>query len=127
MPILLAFAFVLNGWERPTPVEYIEAGGALTLSALDMLQTLDIKNHPPKCKTSGSVRTCFVLAEGNPLLGSHPTDLRVVSYFSASVLLVGAAWYWLPPRYRWAVPLVSGIVEAAFVGHNVAFGLRFAL
>lgn len=102
--------------DKSTPVlEWAYQGAALA----DMATTLDIKNHP-------------TLIEENPLIGSHPSDGRVLGYFA----ITGGLHYLItrelvngsmprPLINAWEV--VSASVEVGMAAHNYSIGLRFRL
>jgi hypothetical protein len=83
----------------------------LLLTIADWRQTLDIKNHPNA-------------REGNPLLGTNPTDAQVNRYFisaTATQYLIANA---LPEKWRdrW---IAGGIgLEIAVVGRNYRLGMN---
>lgn len=60
---------------------------AVVLLILDMRQTLDIKNHPG-------------IHEINPLLGKHPTDTRIYTYFATCITAFLAITHFMPPEYQ---------------------------
>src|SRR5437870_526002 len=74
-------------WESPTRWQVVPLALAETAILLDGLQALDIKNHPGR-------------TEGNPLLGPHPSDLRILALTGLAMGGVGAGWYALPPALR---------------------------
>src|SRR6266851_1614507 len=98
-------------WQPPTTAETTLLIAAQTSSVLDMLQTLDIKRHP------GSY-------EMNPILGSHPSDARVLTYFATSAVIKTAAWYALPRGWRNIVPVLNLAVEIPLIAHNANVGLE---
>lgn len=78
--------------------------------AIDMLQTLDIKNHVGH-------------EESNPLLGKHPADARVVGYFAGCMALNAAVFALLPPKYRSVLPSVIVVYESSAINSNRAHGI----
>jgi hypothetical protein len=85
----------------------------LTLMAVDYKQTLDIKNNPN-------------MWEQNPLLGKHPSDKKIKTYFVATSLAhVGIAMI-LPKEHREVWQYVGIALEALVVIHNKKMGLQFS-
>jgi hypothetical protein len=82
----------------------------------DMLTTLDIKEHPN-------------LQETNKMLGPHPSDAKVIGYFTAGAAVHAAVTHLLQEHApAWTVPLWEAVTigsEAATVRSNLALGLRF--
>lgn len=78
---------------------------------VDYRQTLDIKNHPGMYET-------------NPILGKHPSDVKIKNYFIASSVVTLGAVYLLPKHYR--PYLIGGVlaVEVVVIGNNKRIGLR---
>ena len=118
----------------PTPVtEWVYQGAAFA----DMLTTLDIKNHGPSCSPgmmniygTGKPSVCGGgLQEMNPILGTHPSDGKIVGYFAATGLLHWALTRELV-RENVPAPIVQtweglGIaLEVSMVAHNYSIGLR---
>ncbi len=84
----------------------------LTTLAVDMMQTLDIKNHPG-------------LHETNPILGRHPSDHKVVTYFLVSaaahtvlVQKLPAGW----PRQSAQYGLIA--LELVVIAKNKKLGIN---
>jgi hypothetical protein len=85
----------------------------------DMLTTLDIRQHPAS-----------QVVETNPVLGSRPSNVRVVCYFATSLALHAAITYELvsndvPEPVINAWEYISIGFESAYVGHNLSIGLHF--
>jgi hypothetical protein len=85
----------------------------------DMLTTLDIKKHP-------------ALMETNPIMGQHPSDAKVLTYFAATDILHAMVTHELvqgnaPSVLIKAWEYVSIGVETGFAAHNYSIGLRVAL
>ncbi len=112
LALTLAATAARAEWQPPTMAETTLLIAAQTSSVLDMLQTLDIKRHPEQ------------LYEINPLLGEHPSDARVLTYFAASAVIKTAAWYALPRGWRNIVPLLNLAVEIPLIAHNANVGLQ---
>jgi hypothetical protein len=98
-------------WKSPEPHETAMVAAAEALIVVDVLQTLDLKRHSD-------------LSERNALLGSHPSDAKLVLLGSAAALGTWGGWYLLPPRYRWIVPTVVGLAELFAVVSNQRAGLQ---
>ena len=93
--------------------------------AADMFTTLDIKNQR---NADGTWR----LEEKNGLLGTHPSDARVISYIALAATLHAAITYEMvsnnvPMSFVHAWEYVSIGVATGFAVHNYTIGLRFAL
>jgi hypothetical protein len=86
---------------------------ALGLLTADMSQTLDITRHSAQYR------------ELNPILGQHPSQVKVVSYFTVSAASLIGLNYVLPVKYAHALNWTSATVEAGFVAHNAHLGIRF--
>jgi hypothetical protein len=83
----------------------------------DMLTTLDIKEHAN-------------LQETNKMLGPHPSDAKVIGYFTAGAAVHALITHELQEHGapRWITngwELVTIGSEAATVRSNLALGLRF--
>jgi len=102
-------------WERAPTTRYTrDALAALDVAALacDGGTTVAYEHH-----------TKFV--ETNPLLGEHPSELRLWSYLGAIAAGVIVATVKLPPRWALAVDGVVLLVEADAVAYNeLALGAR---
>jgi hypothetical protein len=98
-------------WEAPATAETALLVAAQALIVADALQTLDVKNHPD-------------LREMNPLLGSHPSDARILGMAAGAMLGTAVAWYLLPSP--WRDVLTIGIVgyELPNTIRNAALGCR---
>jgi len=79
---------------------------------LDYSQTRDIKNHPGMYET-------------NPILGKHPSDDKIATYF----VLAGVGHYLvtkaLPAEYRPAWQWGAIGLETLVILHNKQIGLSF--
>ena len=103
---------VANAYE-PAPLtdteiakEVIIAG----LSILDASQTMQIKNLPH-------------LEEKNPILGKHPSDKKIIAYFTTALLLHVGAVYLLPPAYRSYLQDGTIALEVVVIGRNKSLGM----
>jgi hypothetical protein len=86
-------------------------GAFVLATAVDWKQTLDIKNHPH-------------LYEQNRLLGSHPTDKTINTYFVSSILLHAVVADQLHGKWRTAWQAVWIGFEVGTVQRNYALGVR---
>lgn len=104
----IAFGGNPSEWTREDTARQV-AWSILTLA--DRLQTLDIARDP----------RCY---EINPLLGRHPSDGRINSYFAASLIAKALVSSWLPApwRERWQGLGVSS--SAYLIGHNDSVGRK---
>jgi hypothetical protein len=101
-------------WEPPRAGDVALLAAAEALIVVDVLQTMDLKRHPA---SDG-------ISEHNLLLGSNPSDLRLVLMASAGAAAAAAAWYVAPPKIRWLVPAVLIAAEAVVIYGNHQVGLR---
>lgn len=83
-----------------------------TTLMLDAAQTLDIKNHPD-------------LHETNPLLGRHPSDVKVVAYFIGAGFAHNAITKALPSEYRSTWQFGWAALEIGTIIRNHQLNLRF--
>lgn len=93
-------------------------GFALIALMIDWLQTIYIAGHPTEYR------------EINPLLGRHPSKLRVSIYFAACLMLsvTGAVWLVLHDRMQ-ALAIAAGLTsafEGYWVVHNWKIGIRIS-
>ena len=117
--LILALMLVLNSqasnaefsdWSQEDKVLGIAAAA---VTAVDMLQTLDIKRH----RAEG-------IRETNPILGDHPSDAKVLGYFASAAIAGYLIMDNTPPRWRkWFATGVI-LVEADVVNKNYRLGLR---
>lgn len=91
--------------------------GYLAAATADMSTTLDIKNHSN-------------MQEMNPILGTHPSDARIVAYFVTTDALHALVTYGLiqgdvptPIVHGWEYVTIG--VEVCAAAHNYHAGLRF--
>lgn len=98
-------------WSAPTKVETLQIVTVESLILIDVLQTLDLKRHP-------------TASEVNPLLGEHPSDARLIMSAAVAGSATFAAWYVLPSRIRWIVPLLVGTGEILAISGNVSAGMK---
>ena len=79
------------------------------LLLIDMLQTLDIKNHKG-------------MYEINKVLGKHPSDIKVYSYFTA--WCVAVTWFGLYATQLWPALLILIAIQLITVTNNIKLGLK---
>lgn len=86
---------------------------------LDLSTTLDVKNHAAPWQLNAS--------ESNPLLGRHPSDVKLLAYFAVVMGGTALGYRLLPEDYR---PLaMAGVIvlEAYCVHRNLKNGMSFTL
>jgi hypothetical protein len=106
--VLLSSAVKADEWST---VEKYKQGAVIALFALDMGQTLDIKNHPDQHET-------------NPILGEHPSDKRIYSYFITAAILHTVLADALPTRQRGWLQDGTIALEVVVIGSNKSLGLK---
>jgi hypothetical protein len=84
------------------------------LFAIDAAQTLDIKRNPESW-------------ERNPLLGSHPSDKKIISYFLTAAILHTVLADSLSAKHRAWLQNGTIAVELIVVGNNRRIGLMVKL
>jgi hypothetical protein len=97
-------------WE----VDRYNVGLALAFTALcivDWQQTLEIKHHPEK-------------HEANRILGDHPSDGRVNTYFAIAIPAINLLTLAVPNPVRYWVQGTLTMIEFSYVDGNWAGGLR---
>jgi len=82
----------------------------LTVDAMDWSQTLKIAQHPE-------------LYETNPILGMHPTNAAINSYFIVGAVTHYAIAQALPPKQRKYFQVGWTIIEVWVVIQNLGYGL----
>ena len=85
----------------------------MVVAVADYRQTLDIRNHPG-------------YHEQNPLLGDHPSDVKVRNYFLAMAAGHTVITYLLPPKYRLAWQGSTLAIGVIVVHHNKMLGLSYS-
>lgn len=85
---------------------------SIVLLVLDCLQTLDIKNHPS-------------LHEKNKILGKHPSDARIVIYFSVWIAASAATFFLCRPELSLLFFVILASVQLRVIPNNKRLGLRF--
>lgn len=96
-------------WSPPTAPEKVMFVATSASLVIDMMQTLDIKNHQGMFET-------------NPVLGKHPSDMLIVGYFSSIIVGHSVAFYNLPMPVRIALDVVIMTFEARTIHNNVVRG-----
>lgn len=98
-------------WEPPATAETALLIAAEALVVFDALQTLDVKNHPD-------------LHEMNPLLGSHPSDARILGMSAGAMVGTAIGWYLLPSPWRNVLTIGIASYELPNTFRNAALGCR---
>ena len=83
------------------------------LVAVDMLTTLDLKNHPN-------------LEETNVILGKHPSDIQVITWSIAGTILHYGIATLLSENARRAWQVGGIAMEVSCIGNNVSLGAHMA-
>ena len=94
---------------------------ALALTAVDASQTEWNARHYAVTKECSTGRW-----EENPILGKHPSQIKVAAYFGASAGALIAANEYLPPAYSKALNYVWIGAEGSVIAHNLRVGVRFS-
>lgn len=84
----------------------------MTSHIIDWRQSLYIADHP------------WLHAEGNAILGPHPSDSEVNRYFAATALLHMGVSYVLPHKWRTAWQYITIGVEVGVNYHNYRAGVK---
>jgi len=79
----------------------------------DMLQTVNIQRIHHN--------------EANPILGRTPSDLAIVSYFGAAMVLTYLAYEFLPPPWRELVLIGVNAVEIYSISTNINHGIGLSI
>ena len=93
---------------------YIFIGLILSLLVIDYRQTLDIKNHDN-------------MYEINPILGKHPSDLKITIYFLICSILFVAVSLYAHNLYNISLIIWLSIwaaMEIWAVQNNISIGLK---
>ena len=93
---------------------------ALALTAADASQTEYLTRHYQPCAGKEG------RYEENPILGRHPSQLKVAGWFAANAGALVVANDLLPPTYAKALNYVWIGAEGATVAHNLRVGVRFS-
>lgn len=84
----------------------------IALLVLDCLQTLDIKNHPG-------------VYEKNVILGRHPSDAKIMVYFSAWIAIAILSMVFLSQELMLLLFSIIFVVQIKVIYDNKRLGLRF--
>lgn len=84
----------------------------LTSFYVDYLQTKDIKNHPGMYET-------------NPILGAHPSNRRIASYFILAAAGHSILAYNMKPEMRRNFQYATIALQIAVILHNKRIGLNY--
>lgn len=97
-------------------VSYILSAITVLLLNIDRNQTLQIKDHPE-------------LHEVNVLLGKHPSDKTINTYFAGCILIAAAFPFVNQLPSEWAVGIlgVTSLVELVAIVNNVKNKLKIKL
>jgi hypothetical protein len=127
--MILIMALLFTGLEAKAEVDgtkVLETGllvaAEMSLFA-DMLQTLDIKRHRIGYPQHSGQVYFEPMEETNPILGSHPSDLKIIAYFASAGVLTAAAWRVIPSKWRMLVPVVVLALQIPQVERNRQMGL----
>lgn len=101
-----------------------------TLHIMDWRQTQIIANscyNVTKTKPSGTTKTVAICDkyETNFILGDHPSEGRVNTYFATTLALHWVASYYLPKPYRTIFQGTWIIIEYDIVQQNRSIGIGF--
>ena len=109
--ILLLLSFTTNSEELTQPQKVGELAFQ-TANFIDMLQTIEIVEHSDRWY------------ETNPILGKHPRQNEVITYF----MIRGAMHYhttkWLPKKFRPAWLTITFLPQIPLIEHNHNLGIR---
>ena len=109
--IILLFPFTSNSEEFSKPEKIGELSFQL-VNFIDMMQTIEIVQHDD------------LYYETNPILGKHPQQHEVITYF----MLRGYAHYrvtqWLPEKFRMPWLNISVLPQIPIIEHNHNLGIR---
>jgi hypothetical protein len=90
----------------------LESGWQI-LHYIDYKQTIEIANNPQDYR------------ERNPILGNHPSEGKVNTYFAITSALHLITWYLLPDKYRTWFEIITITGTSACVINNYSIGVRF--
>ena len=109
--ILLLASFTTNG-EELSKGEKVGELSFQVVNFIDMMQTLEIVQHSDKWY------------ETNPILGKHPQQHEVITYF----MIRGATHYhitkWLPKKFRPVWLTITFLPQIPLIEHNHNLGIR---
>ena len=96
-----------------TPEERSLEAAYLMADVLDWSQTRYIAAHPEKFE------------ENNPVLGPHPSQQRVDTWFTTAGIGQVVIAHYLPHQYREGWIMAGLFIETAMVTHNAQLNVRF--
>ena len=109
--ILLLASFTTNG-EALSKGEKVGELSFQVVNFIDMMQTLEIVQHGD------------LYYETNPILGKHPQQHEVITYF----MIRGATHYhitkWLPEKFRIPWLTITFLPQVPIIEHNHNLGIR---
>jgi hypothetical protein len=111
LPYLLLCAGLAQAgdWtDKDTAVQAV----VLSTFAVDYMQTKDIKNHKWAYET-------------NPIMGKHPSDVRIRNYFISAAVIHTAIAYKLPPEWRKPFQYATIAVQVVTIIKNKRMGLNY--
>lgn len=112
--LLALAAMPAQAWDDWEAHDKALFAGFGVLSVADAMQTAEIVDHPD-------------WDEGNPLLGRHPSDKRIVGYFLARAALYYVVADALPAGWRTAFLGLEfyWAVEQVYANHELGIRVRF--
>ena len=108
----LSLAGVAHAGDDWDQTEKIMGSTLLAITAVDMMQTINIAGHPD------------VWQEYNPILGRHPSKAQVYGYFLASGIIGYNIIDALPHSWRKGTMGTLMAIEVGMVAHNYSIGIR---
>ena len=112
---LTFFSFTASAsWDDWDSTDKALGATALTLTAVDMLQTVYISKNGDR------------FHETNPILGEHPSTGKVYGYFAASAVAGYLIMDSLPPNWRKAFAGGAILLEANMVTRNYQLGIKMS-
>ena len=109
--ILFLFPFTANSEELSKP-EKIGELSFQVVNFIDMMQTLEIVQHDD------------LYYETNPILGKHPQQHEVLTYFMIRGVMHYEITKWLPEKYRFTWLTVTFLPQLPLLEHNHNLGIR---
>lgn len=82
---------------------------------LDMLTTMQFKTY------------WWRMSEINPILGEHPSDVKVLGYFALTMVGTGVLWQTLPAKARPLLYVLAAVEGYWFLHNSVALNANHAL
>ena len=109
--ILILLSSTAISEELSKPEKVVELSFQV-VNFIDMMQTLEIVQH------------CDQYYETNPILGKHPQQHEVITYF----MIRGATHYhitkWLPEKFRIPWLTITFLPQVPIIEHNHNLGIR---